>query len=162
MADGTSWFKPSLSLRARPISAWLAPFHPGQNLNTSAIPAPPSLIPQPSSPYLYFCSTRSALPLYLLLLFSACLALSFPGHFIRDGGGNQQSSHPIPNTNITSSFFPRRCPTLATRSSHLSFSFLAHSNHSFVAAPSLLQSHRACPICATVVRKTRSLRASYL
>lgn len=41
--------QPSLSLRARPISACTAPFYPGQNLNTSAIPAPPSLIPLPQS-----------------------------------------------------------------------------------------------------------------
>lgn len=112
MADGTSWSQPSLSLRARPISACVAPFPPGQNLNTSAIPAPPSLIPQPSPPCLptYLLTTSALLallcPLCLLLLFSACLALSFPGHFIRDGGGNQQLAivPSEPNTNITSSF----------------------------------------------------------
>lgn len=118
--------------------------NPSPSVSDPAAPVHPAL-PCPALPDTgtthYLCSTCSALPLCLLLLFSACLALSFPGHFIRDGGGNQQP--PIvpsePNTNIIS-FFLRRCPTLATRSSHPSFLCLARapSSHSFIAAPSLL------------------------
>lgn len=154
MADGTSWSQPSLSLRARPISACTAPFYPGQNLNTPAIPAPPSLIPLPQStlpcPALpaYYTnspthSTSALLALLclfcLLLLFSACLALSFPGHFIRDGGGNQQLAivPSEPNTNITSSFSGavQRLPLVQ---SNPSFLFLARPR----ASASLL--HRRC------------------
>lgn len=174
MGDGTTWSQPSLSLPARPISACTTPFLPGQNLNTSAIPAPPSLIPQPSPPCLPAClptylPTTSALhalcsaSLCLLLLFSACLALSFPGHFIRDGGGNQQLAI-VPSelsTNITF-FFLRRCPTLATRSK---------SPFRFYSLRALEPQLHCCTVVALVppglvlsappiARKTRTLRAS--
>lgn len=90
--------------------------------------------------------------LCLLLLSSACLALSFPGHFIRDGGGNQQLAI-VPselNTNIIF-FFLRRCPTLATRSNP---PFRFFDLRAPRASASLLHSRcssptGACPICAT-------------
>lgn len=128
-------------------------------------PAAQSTLPACLPTYLPTTSALHALlcPLCLLLLFSACLALSFPGHFIRDGGGNQQLAI-VPSelsTNITF-FFLRRCPTLATRSK---------SPFRFYSLRALEPQLHCCTVVALVppglvlsappiVRKTRTLRAS--
>lgn len=149
MADGTTWSQPSLSLPARPISACTTPFLPGQNLNTSAIPAPPSLIPQPSPPCLPACLPTYPLPL-LYMLCSALSAfyfyspLAWPCLFpvtsfeTEEATSNWQSSHP--NSVLTSlSSFSGAVQRLPLVQSHPFVSIpCAPSSHSFIAAPSLL------------------------
>jgi len=146
--------QPSLSLPARPISACTTPCSPGQNLNTSAIPAPPTLIPQPSPPCLPATSALHALPCPLcpLLLFSARLALSFLSHFIRDGGGNQQLAIVPSELNTNIYFLLSQALSNACHSFKVTLSFLSLARPR--ATASLLRRRcssptGACPICAT-------------
>jgi hypothetical protein len=112
----------------------------------STLPCLPACLPATSALHALPC------PLCPLLLFSARLVLSLPGHFIRDGGGNQQLAIVPSELNTNIYFLLSQALSNACHSFKVTLSFLSLARPR--ATASLLH-HRcssptgACPICAT-------------